>query len=80
MNGFEAPEGATPLDRDEMAGLIPAHVTLRHELDRWEQRWKIFITSRGLPGVATCSPSPASCAGRISKPCARRIAMIWFRC
>lgn len=37
MNGFEAPEGATPLDRDEMAGLIPAHVTLRSELDRWEQ-------------------------------------------
>ncbi len=28
--------GATPTDPDEMAGLIPTHITLRAELDQWE--------------------------------------------
>jgi Fic-DOC domain mobile mystery protein B len=31
------PEGATPLNRDEMHGLIPTHITNRGELNRWEQ-------------------------------------------
>jgi hypothetical protein len=31
------PEGATPLDRDELAGLKFAHVTTRGELDHLEQ-------------------------------------------
>jgi Fic-DOC domain mobile mystery protein B len=29
--------GATPLDPDEMAGLIPRHITLKRELDEYEQ-------------------------------------------
>lgn len=29
--------GATPLDPDEIKGLIPSHITRRSELDRWEQ-------------------------------------------
>lgn len=37
MADFEYPEGATPLDKDESEGLIPAHITTRAELDRWEQ-------------------------------------------
>ena len=29
--------GATPLDPDELAGLIPRHITLKRELDEYEQ-------------------------------------------
>ncbi len=32
------PDAATPLDPDEVDGLIPTHITTRAELDRWEQR------------------------------------------
>ena len=34
---FEYPEGATPLDADEVQGLLLSHITNRTELDRWEQ-------------------------------------------
>lgn len=37
MSHFEYPEGATPLDPDEMEGLKLSHITTRGELDRWEQ-------------------------------------------
>ncbi|MBN1796705.1 MAG: mobile mystery protein B [Sedimentisphaerales bacterium] len=30
-------EGATPLNNDEIKGLIPTHITTRAEIDRWEQ-------------------------------------------
>jgi len=33
---FEYPDGATPLDPDEAAGLIPDHVTNQGQLNRWE--------------------------------------------
>lgn len=33
----EAPEGATPLTPEDSEGLIPASVTLRHELNEYEQ-------------------------------------------
>jgi fido (protein-threonine AMPylation protein) len=33
---FEYPAGATPIDPDEAAGLIPAHVTLQRELNEYE--------------------------------------------
>ena len=29
--------GATPLDPDELAGLLPRHITLKRELDEFEQ-------------------------------------------
>ena len=34
---FEQPDGATPLDPDETAGLLLTHITTRAELNRWEQ-------------------------------------------
>ncbi len=37
MNRLEYPEGATPIDPDEARGLILTHITIRGELDRWEQ-------------------------------------------
>lgn len=37
MIEFNYPEGATPLDSNEMEGLLLTHITTRIELDRWEQ-------------------------------------------
>lgn len=34
---FDYPPGATPLDADELASLIPAHLTKQAELNEWEQ-------------------------------------------
>jgi len=33
---FDYPPGATPLDPDEAAGLIPAHITTQGQLNEWE--------------------------------------------
>jgi len=33
---FEYPAGASPLDPDEAAGLIPDHITNQGQLNRWE--------------------------------------------
>lgn len=35
---FVYPEGATPLDPDESAGLIPSHVATQGQLNEWEQQ------------------------------------------
>ncbi len=37
MQEFNNPDGATPLDPDEIEGLKLGHITTRGELDRWEQ-------------------------------------------
>jgi Fic-DOC domain mobile mystery protein B len=37
MVGFEYPQDATPLTKDEIEGLIPTHIATRGQLDRWEQ-------------------------------------------
>jgi Fic-DOC domain mobile mystery protein B len=49
------PPGATPIDPDELAGLIPAHLTLQHELNAFEEAnilsaadW-LFARRRGDP-------------------------------
>lgn len=34
---IEYPPGATPLDADELASLIPGHITTQGELNEWEQ-------------------------------------------
>jgi Protein involved in cell division len=34
------PEDATPLNPDELIGLIPSHITTREELNAWED-WNI---------------------------------------
>lgn len=33
---FEYPPGATPLDPDDAAGLIPSHITAQGQLNEWE--------------------------------------------
>ena len=37
MRNIEYPKGATPINPDEMEGLLLSHITSRGELDRWEQ-------------------------------------------
>lgn len=37
MMDINYPHGATPLDANEIKGLIPTHITNRQQLDRWEQ-------------------------------------------
>lgn len=58
MPGFHYPDGATPIDPDELEGLIPTHITRRGELDRWEQEnineaiaWFPFIFSQTATAV-----------------------------
>jgi fido (protein-threonine AMPylation protein) len=34
---IDYPPGATPLDADELASLIPGHITTQGELNEWEQ-------------------------------------------
>ena len=34
---FQYAPGATPLDPDEAAGLVPAHITTQADLNAWEQ-------------------------------------------
>ena len=34
---FSEPEGATPLDPDEIEGLLLSHIQTKAELNRWEQ-------------------------------------------
>jgi len=52
---FEYAPGATPIDLDEAAGLIPAHLTLQRELNEYEEanfldatEW-VFARRRGDP-------------------------------
>lgn len=35
---FSYPENATPLDLDEIAALIPKHITTQEELNAWEEK------------------------------------------
>ena len=35
---LDYPDGATPLDAEELEGLIPAHIATRGELNAWESR------------------------------------------
>ncbi len=37
MMKIENPDGATPLTEEDLEGLIPSHITMRSELDRFEQ-------------------------------------------
>ncbi len=34
---LDTPPSATPLDADELASLIPGHITTQGELNEWEQ-------------------------------------------
>lgn len=52
---FKYPPGATPLDPDEAAGLVPTHITTQSDLNAWEQtnilqgeRWASRQKSREL--------------------------------
>ncbi len=35
---FDYPEGATPLEHDEIKNLIPLHITTQDQLNEWEQK------------------------------------------
>jgi Fic-DOC domain mobile mystery protein B len=37
MMKFEIPVGATPIDPNEAAGLIPLHITTQEQLNEWEE-------------------------------------------
>src|SRR5690349_21235004 len=45
--------GATPLDHDEMAGLLPSHITTHEQLNEWEaaniisaEKWLYSLVKR----------------------------------
>lgn len=35
---FDYPFGSTPLEQDELVGLIPKHITMQEELNAWEEK------------------------------------------
>jgi Fic-DOC domain mobile mystery protein B len=45
------PAGATPLDPDECAGLVPGHIATREQLDEWEAE-NILAGERWAAGAA----------------------------
>jgi Fic-DOC domain mobile mystery protein B len=45
------PAGATPLDPDESAGLVPGHIATREQLDEWEAE-NILAGERWAAGAA----------------------------
>lgn len=52
---FDYPQGATPLDPDEVAGLIPQHITTQNDLNEWEatnilkaRQWLYAQVRRGV--------------------------------
>lgn len=53
MLNIDYPEGATPLDPDEAAGLIPKHIVNHGQLNEWEmanvlagERWALGASRR----------------------------------
>ena len=54
---FDTPDGATPLDLNEIDGLRLSHITTRAELDRWEQEniaeAEAWALRRIHPGILT---------------------------
>jgi hypothetical protein len=39
---FKIAPGATPIDPDEAAGLVPVHITTQSDLNAWEQANIVF--------------------------------------
>ena len=55
---LDYPPGATPLDPDEAAGLIPSHITTHGQLNEWElvnivegERWAFSRKRKNLLGI-----------------------------
>jgi len=55
---FDYPPGATPLDPDEAAGLIPSHITTHGQLNEWElvnivegERWAFSRKQKNLLSI-----------------------------
>jgi Fic-DOC domain mobile mystery protein B len=55
---LDYPPGATPLDPDEAAGLIPSHITTQGQLNEWElvnilegERWALSRQRRNLLSI-----------------------------
>ena len=38
MMKFNYPDGATPLEPEELAELIPTHITVQEQLNAWEEK------------------------------------------
>ncbi len=56
--GFDYPPGATALDPDEAAGLIPSHITTHGQLNEWElvnivegERWAFSRKQKNLLSI-----------------------------
>jgi Fic-DOC domain mobile mystery protein B len=61
MMKFEMPFGATPLDLDEIEGLIPEHITTQSQLNEWESENILMAeqrTQRRLPKSNTLLSLP----------------------
>ena len=54
---FDGPPGATPLEPEELDGLIPAHISERRELNEWESRNILkaeqWLQGRSRTGILT---------------------------
>jgi Fic-DOC domain mobile mystery protein B len=52
MINFTYPDGATPIDQEQIAGLIPDHIILQSELNEWEAnniaQARLWIRSLGI--------------------------------
>ncbi|HEX9721531.1 MAG TPA: Fic family protein, partial [Ramlibacter sp.] len=72
---FDYPQGATPLDPDEAAELIPSHINTHKQLNEWElvnivegERWAFGRKHRDLLDGAFESIHPfANGNGRLSR-------------
>jgi Fic-DOC domain mobile mystery protein B len=54
---FNYPEGATPLDLDELQQLIPIHITTQQELNAWEEKNILVAQQWALKQKDIVSPS-----------------------
>ena len=54
---FQYAPGATPLDPDEAAGLVPVHITTQADLNAWEQA-NIVLGDRwaAVVGIGIAAP------------------------
>jgi hypothetical protein len=59
---FQYTLGATPLDPDEAAGLVPLHITTQVDLNAWEQaniaigdQWAAWPSPQTISGVVAPS-------------------------
>jgi hypothetical protein len=69
---FSYSPGATPVDPDEAAGLLPKHITIQAELNAWEEanivtaeNWAFRKRKRELLEESLCESCIARCLTRL---------------